>query len=60
MQGFKRPNIRVAGKYGVPRNAESTWVINKEKLLPSLEKKGVNSKWQKLHSGDFKKVDKAV
>ena len=35
-------------------------VKNKEKLLVLLEKKGTNSKRQKLWSGDFKKVDKAV
>ena len=65
MQNFKRPrkgNVkkRVAKKYGVSWNTVSTWVKNKKKLLTSLNKKGTNSKRQKLRSGDFKKVDKIV
>ena len=32
----------------------------KGKLLTSLEKNGTKSKRQKLHFGDFKKLDKAV
>ena len=42
-------NKRVAGKYNVLRNAVSTWLKNKGKLLTSLGKKRANSKWQKLH-----------
>ena len=53
-------NKSAAEKYGVSRNAESTWVKNKEKLLVSLERKITNSKQQKLRSEDFKKIDKAV
>ena len=51
-------NKRVPEKYSVPMNTVSAWLKNKEKLLASLEKKGVNSKRQNLSSGDFKKVDK--
>ena len=42
-------NKRVAGKYNVLRNAVSTWLKNKDKLLTPLGKKRANSKWQKLY-----------
>ena len=45
-------NKCVSEKYGAPRNTVLT--------LALLEKKGANSKQQKLRCGDFKKVDKTV
>ena len=45
-------NKCVSEKYGAPRNTVLT--------LALLEKKGTNSKQQKLRCGDFKKVDKTV
>ena len=53
-------NKRVTEKHDVPRKTVLTWVKNKQKLLALLEKKSANSKRQKLRSGDFEKVDKAV
>ena len=53
-------NKRVGEKYDVPRKTMLTWVKNKQRLLASLEKKGTNSKRQKLRSGDFEKVEKPV
>ena len=44
----------------VPRNAVSAWVRNNGKLLALLGKSGSNFKQLKLHSGYFRKVDKAV
>ena len=32
------PNKDVATKYGVPKNAISRWIKNKDKILSSLEK----------------------
>ena len=52
-------NKDVAAKYNVPKTTLSTWVKNKEKLLDSLEK-GTNVKRQKLRTGNFELVDKAV
>ena len=52
-------NKDVAAKYNVPKNTLSTWVKNKEKLLSSLEK-GSNVKRQKLRTGNFELVDKAI
>ena len=52
-------NKDVAPKYNVPKITLSTWVKNKEKLLDSLEK-GTNVKRQKLRTGNFELVDKAV
>ena len=51
---------RVGEKYDVPRKTVLTWVKNEQRLLASLEKKGTNSKRQKLRSGDFEKVEKPV
>ena len=48
-----------AAKYGVPKNTLSTWVKNEEKLLDSLEKES-NIKGQKLRTGNFEMVDKAI
>ena len=53
-------NKQVGEKYNVPRETVLTWVKNKQRLLASLEKKSTNSKQQKLHSGDFEKVEKPV
>ena len=65
MKSFKSPrkaNVKqtVGEKYDVPRKTVLTWVKNKQRLLASLEKKGTNSKRQKLRSGDFEKVEKPV
>ena len=52
-------NKDVAAKFGLPNNTLSTWAKNKEKFLDSLEK-GCNIKWQKLRTGNFEMVDKAI
>ena len=45
-------NKDVAANYGVPNNTLSTWVKNKEKWS--------NIKRQKLRTGNFEMVDKAI
>ena len=50
----------VAAKYGVPKNTLSTWVKNKEKLLLDSLEKGSNIKRQKLRTGNFEMVGKAI
>ena len=50
----------VAAKYGVPKNTLSTWVKNKEKLLLDSLEKGSNIKRQKLGTGNFEMVGKAI
>ena len=46
-------------KYGVPPNAISTWIKNKEKYSKALEDKR-SSKKRKLRESDFEKFDNAV
>ena len=46
-------------KMQLPKNTLSTWVKNKGKLLDSLEK-GSNIKQQKLRTGNFEILDKAI
>ena len=53
-------NKDVAAKYKcVPKNTLSTWVKNKAKGLEWLEK-GSNIARQKLRTGNFEMVDKAI
>ena len=53
-------NKDVAAKYKcVPKNTLSTWVKNKAKGLEWLEK-GSNIARQKLRTGNFELVDKAI
>ena len=52
-------NKDVSAKYNVPKNTLSTWLRNKKKLMDSLET-GANAKRQKLRTGSFDLVDKAV
>ena len=52
------PNKDVATKYGLPKNTISTWIENKDKTLPSLEK-GQNVKRRKLRAGAHEALDAA-
>ena len=46
-------------EYGLPKNAISTWVKNKDKYLQSLEARGTG-KFKKLRESDFDKLDHVV
>ena len=46
-------------KYGLPKNAISTWVKNKDKYFQSLEARGTG-KFKKLRESDFDKLDHVV
>ena len=47
-------------KYGVPKNSVNMGEKQGKVVSFAGEKMGMNSKRQKLCSGDFKKIDKAV
>ena len=45
-------------KFGVPKNAISTWMKNKDKLFEDLEQSSSDAK--KMRGCDYEQVDKAV
>ena len=50
---------QVVAKYGIPKNALSTWLKNKDKLFEAT-KKGSNSKRQRLRQGTLANLDQAI
>ena len=50
-------NKAASEKFGIPRNTLSTWMKNKNKLLPTLERASANTK--NFRGCDYKQVDKA-
>ena len=50
---------QVAAKHGIPKNALSTWLKNKDKSFEAT-KKGSNSKRQRLMQGTFANLDQAM
>ena len=51
-------NKEAADKFGVPKNIDSTWIKNKEKIFQALEESAPSTK--KLRGCQYKKVDKAL
>ena len=51
-------NKEASEKFGVPKNAISTWMKNKDKLFEDLEQSSSDAK--KMRGCDYEKVDKAV
>ena len=40
-----KSKLQVAAEYGIPKNAQSTWIKNKDKIF-EVAKKGMNTKRQ--------------
>ena len=51
--------LKVAAKYGIPKNTLSTWLKNKNKIFEST-KKGSNSKRRRLRHGTFANLNQAM
>ena len=51
-------NKEASEKFGVPKNAISTWMKNKDKLFEDLEQSSSDAK--KMRGCDYEKMDKAV
>ena len=65
MQSFKRPrkaNVKQTSDWKARCSPENSVNMSEKqaKVVSFAGKKGTNSKRQKLRSGDFEKVDKAV
>ena len=57
-----KPKSLVAGKYGVPRNTISTWLLpaNKEKIMAVFLSRTINLKRKNVKAGKYELLDKVV
>ena len=57
-----KPKSLVAGKYGVPRNTISTWLLpaNKEKIMAVFSSRTINLKRKNVKAGKYELLDKDV
>ena len=51
------PKSQVAMKYGIPKNTQSTWIKNKEKIFESRKTQGSKSKRRRFKQGAFANLD---